>query len=120
MGVTGLLLGVVGLYGLVSYTVRQREREIGIRLALGAQPGDVHRLVLGQGVKLVLAGTIIGLAAAVVAARSIGGRLFVVSATDPVTLVSVSGLLTAVALAACYLPARRALRVDPMATLRQE
>jgi predicted permease len=120
MGVTGLLLGVVGLYGLVSYTVRQREREIGIRLALGARPAHVYRLVLAQGVSLVAAGVLIGIGAAVLVARAIGHTIFIVNGADPLTLMSVSALLCAVALAACYIPARRALRVDPIATLRQE
>jgi putative ABC transport system permease protein len=115
-----LVLGAIGIYGVQSYAVRQRVREIGIRIALGAQRSDVFRLVLGQGLKLVLIGICIGLAASFGLTRLMASQLFGISATDPLTFVGVAIVLAFVALLACYIPARRAMQVDPMVALRDE
>jgi ABC-type antimicrobial peptide transport system permease subunit len=115
-----LALSCVGIYGVVSYLVGRRTHEIGIRIALGAQRRDVLRLVLGEGVKMALIGVAVGVAAAFGLTRLMANMLFGVSATDPLTFGSVPILLTLVALAACYIPARRAMRVDPMIALRYE
>jgi predicted permease len=115
-----LLLASIGIYGVIAHVAGQRTHEIGVRLALGAQQADVLRLFLGQGARLVLIGEAVGVAAAAVLTRLMTRLLFGVSAVDPLTFVSVAILLCAVALAACYVPARRAMRVDPILALRNE
>jgi ABC-type antimicrobial peptide transport system permease subunit len=108
----------VGLYGVMAYSVSQRTREIGLRLALGATTGDVLRLVFGQGLLLTVAGLALGLTAAALAAQLIAGLLYDVGATDPLTFVVIPVVLTAVAALAIFIPARRASRVDPVIALR--
>jgi ABC-type antimicrobial peptide transport system permease subunit len=120
LGFVGLLLAVVGVYGVAAYGASQRVREIGIRLALGAQPVDVRRLVLGQGVRLVAIGIGVGLALSAIVTTTLTRFLVLVSATDPAAFTAATTVLVAIALVACYLPARRAMRIDPMAALRHE
>ena len=115
-----LTLAAVGIYGIVAYSVTERTHEIGVRVALGAQRRDVMAMVVGQGMTMTIVGTAIGVAAAAALARLMSSLLFGVSAVDPATFVAIPLLLIAVALAACYVPARRAMRVDPLQTLRSE
>jgi putative ABC transport system permease protein len=115
-----LILAAVGIYGLMAYAVSQRTHEIGIRLALGAQQRDVMRLVAGDGARIAFFGIGIGVASALVLTRVMTTLLFEVKATDPAAFAGVTILLAMVALAACYIPARRAMRVDPMVALRYE
>ena len=115
-----LLLAAVGVYGLISFTVTQRVPEIGVRLALGASPGQVFRQVIGQGVRLTVIGVVLGLIAAAAATSMLQSLLFNTSATEPLIYITLSVVLLAIAVLACYVPARRAMRVDPMTALRSE
>jgi predicted permease len=115
-----LVLASIGIYGVISYVVGQRTREIGLRMALGAQRGDVIRMVIGEGAKMVLIGVSMGTAGALALTRLMENQLFGVSAHDPLTFGAVALVLAFVALAACYIPARRAMRIDPMVALRCE
>jgi ABC-type antimicrobial peptide transport system permease subunit len=119
-GVLALILASIGIYGVLAYSVAQRTSEIGLRMALGAQPRQVLQLVLTQGMFLALLGAIVGVLVALPVARLAGGLLYGVSATDPLTYVGITLLLMGVALLACYVPARRATRIDPLVALRQD
>jgi putative ABC transport system permease protein len=118
--VSALLLAVVGIYGVVSYTVSQRTRELGLRMALGADEGATLRLVMGRSVALIAVGTVCGLVASVVAARVIAGLLYAVAPLDPIVFIGVSALLALSGVVATLIPARRAVRLDPIAALRVE
>jgi putative ABC transport system permease protein len=117
---TALFLAVLQLYGVMSYSVTQRKREIGIRMALGAERGSVMGLVVGQGLRLAGIGMAIGVLAALLAARLVESQLFGVKPSDPLTISSSVGVMLAAAVVACYLPARRAIQVDPAVTLRMD
>jgi ABC-type antimicrobial peptide transport system permease subunit len=115
-----LVLASVGIYGVIAYVVGQRTQEIGIRIALGAQRKDVLAMILWQGTRLALLGVAVGIAGALALTHLMSGLLYGVAATDPLTFALLALILTIVAMAACYLPARRATRVDPVAALRWE
>jgi putative ABC transport system permease protein len=119
-GITALLLATTGVFGVMAYSVSRRTREIGVRVALGAAKSDVLRMILGQGLRTIFIGVAIGLAGSLTLTRTVESLLFGVSATDPLTLGGVTLLLVAAALLACYIPARRATKVDPMIALRYE
>jgi putative ABC transport system permease protein len=115
-----LLLAAIGIYGVMSYSFSRRIHEIGIRVALGAQSADILSMVLREGMQLVLFGLLAGLVGAVVLTRFLRTLLFDVTSTDPIVFTSIAALLAAVALFACYIPARRATHVDPLVALREE
>jgi ABC-type antimicrobial peptide transport system permease subunit len=115
-----LVLAIVGIYGVTSYLAAQRTNEIGIRMALGAQPQDILHMVIGQGGKMALAGIAIGVTASLACTRLIANQLFRVRPDDPITFVTVAILFALVSVGACYVPARRAMRVDPIVALRYE
>jgi len=119
-GITALLLAIAGVFGVMAYSVTRRTREIGVRVALGASSGDVLRMIVNQGLRIILAGVAAGIAGSLVLTRTVESLLFGVTASDPLTFAVVILLLVAAALLACYIPARRATRVDPISTLRYE
>ncbi len=120
LGVLALVLAAVGMYGVIAFHVTSRTREIAIRMAIGARPGDVFLLVIGQGFRMTLMGVAVGLALMAVVSKLMASLLYGVSSTDPVTWVSATGVWLAVAIIACWLPARRAASVEPAVALRQE
>jgi ABC-type antimicrobial peptide transport system permease subunit len=119
-GVTALLLATAGVFGVMAYSVSRRTREIGVRIALGARSGDALRMILGQGLRTIFTGVAIGITGSLLLTRTVESLLFGVTATDPLTFGSVTLLLVGAALLACYIPARRATKVDPMVALRHE
>jgi putative ABC transport system permease protein len=120
LGCVALLLSSIGLYALIAYSVSVRRHEIGIRIAIGAQPADIRRLILLQGLKLTAIGVLAGLAGSLAATRLMQGVLYGVSPTDPLTLISVAAALFGAALLACYVPARSAVGIEPIIALRHE
>jgi putative ABC transport system permease protein len=119
-GGLAMLLATIGVYAVMSYAVRMRTNEIGVRMALGARPGQIWWLVLDSGVRLVAAGMAIGIAGAFALTKLLAALLYEVTPTDPITFGAVALLLGGVALLACYMPARQAMRIEPMAALRTE
>jgi putative ABC transport system permease protein len=119
-GAVAMVLSAAGIYGVTAYTVTQRTHELGIRIALGAQVGDVLKMILGQGMAVIGVGLVVGLAAAFALTRLLRTLLFGVGENDPLTFVAITAILVLVALIACYIPARRATKVDPLTSLRAE
>jgi ABC-type antimicrobial peptide transport system permease subunit len=119
-GALALALATIGIYGVVSYLVAHRVREFGIRMALGATAGDVQRMLLREGIRLVAVGVIVGLALALVGSRAVASMLFMATPLDAVTFILVPSILTLVGILACWIPAHRVTRVDPMVALRDE
>ncbi|MGH9847987.1 MAG: FtsX-like permease family protein [Blastocatellia bacterium] len=118
--VLALLLAAMGIYGVMSYAVTRRTRELGVRIALGAQARDVLKLIVGEGIKMTFIGIVIGFVGSLTVVRALEGLLFGVEATDPLTFLAVAILLVIVALLACCFPARRAVKIDPLVALRHE
>ena len=118
--VLALVLAAIGIYGVMAYVVAQRTTEIGVRMALGASPGEVFRRIVGDGLRITAVGIVIGVAGSLLMARSLTALLFGVTPGDPLTLAVTAGVLLIVAAAACFVPARRATRVDPMVALRAD
>jgi len=119
-GVVALVLALTGIYGVMSYTASRRAREIAIRIALGAKPVDTLLLLLGQGARLTVAGVVVGIAGAAALTHVLTGMLYQVRPTDPITFAAIAVMLSAVAMAACVVPAKKVLSIDPMAVLRHE
>jgi putative ABC transport system permease protein len=119
-GLTALVLAGLGIYGVISYMVSERTHEIGIRIALGAESSSILQMILFQGMRLAVAGVVLGLFGALIVSQLMAGLVYGVRPTDPLTFVGVTLLLVAVAVLACYMPARRAVRVDPLIALRHE
>jgi len=115
-----VLIAAIGIYGVLAYSVNQRTREIGVRMALGATPGSVLKLIVGEGMKVVMLGVAVSLAGGLALGRAVSSLVFGVTVRDPATFAVVAAALTLVALAACVIPARRAARVDPLVALRHE
>jgi len=119
-GITALVLATIGVFGVMAYSVSRRTREIGVRVALGAASGEVLRMILGQGLRTIFVGVAIGIAGSLALTRTVESLLFAVTPTDPLTFGAVTLLLVGAALLACFIPARRATKVDPMVALRYE